>query len=304
MAGTGTPSVDFGATVGDTNLNMRHYSGGIEIKNMGTSANDLMSLEGWGQIIAASTCTGGTVAIRGSFTITDNAGGALTFSDDARYDVTQVRNEASGALNTYDSPTNTEFEARSLAASDIFLFGTDRVMLLGDTASQIDNIETNASAISDRVPDIISLANIRTEASGALDVYDAPTNAEMNDRTLASQVYATSAQIPALSAGLLPVTVEAISGAPSAAENLRLSTLTIVPGAATAHQLSTTQMSADVSEATDDHYIGRIIIWTSGALKNQATDITDYTGHDGTSSLFEYTAVTEAPADANTFIII
>lgn len=234
VAGIATPSIDFGASVADTNLNMRHYSGGIEIKRMGASANDLMSLEGWGQLKAASTCISGTVAIRGHFNITDNAGGAVTFSDPARYDVTRIRDEASGALNTYDGPTN----------------------------------------------------------------------AEMNARTILSAEYATSALIPSLSAGFMPATIQAIDGSASAAQRLRLSTLTMVPGAATAHQLSTTQMSNNLAETTDDHYIGRIILWTSGALKNQATDITDYTGNDGASALLTFTAVTEAPANTNTFIIL
>jgi len=305
VAGNATPGIDFGATVADTNLNMRHYSGGIEVRNMGASANDRMSLEGWGQLVAASTCLGGSVSIRGNFTITDQAGGAIKITDGARYDVTQIRDEASAALSTYDPPTNAEFEARTLAASDIFLFGTDRVMLTTATASQIDNIANNASALSDsRVPDIISLANIRAEASGALGVYDAPTNAEMNARTILSAEYATSALLPSLSAGLMPATVEAINGSTSAAGRLRLSTLTMVPGTATAHQLSTSQMSNNLAETTDDHYNGRIILWTSGNLKNQATDITDYTGFDGTSALLTFTAVTEAPANNNTFIIL
>lgn len=216
-----------------------------------------------------------------------------------------IRNEASGALNTYDSPTNAEMEARTLVAANYFDPAADRVILTTATASQINNIANNASALSDsRIPDILSLANVRAEASGALNVYDAPTNTEMNARTILASEYATSALIPSLSAGLMPGTIQAIDGSASAAQRLRLSTLTITPGTATTHQLSTTQMSTNVAEATDDHFNGRIIIWTSGALKDQATDITDYAGHNGTSSLFTFTAITEAPANGNTFIVI
>jgi hypothetical protein len=84
VAGTAAPTFDFGAAVGNTAFNLRHYSGGIEIENM--KAGDTMSLEGAGQLIINANCTGGIVAIRGSFTVTDNAGGVVTLSDNARYD--------------------------------------------------------------------------------------------------------------------------------------------------------------------------------------------------------------------------
>lgn len=89
IAGTATPSIDFQSGVGSTNLNIRHYSGGIEIKNMGGAGTDNMSLEGNGQLIINANCSGGTIAIRGNFTVTDNASGAVTLSDDARYDIDQ-----------------------------------------------------------------------------------------------------------------------------------------------------------------------------------------------------------------------
>lgn len=76
---------------------------------------------------------------------------------------------------------------------------------------------------------------------------------------------------------------------------------TNVEGAAEAGTLSVTQMTTDLSEATDDHFIGRTVIWTSGVLLNQASDITDYQGSNG---LLTYTAVTEAPSASDTFVIV
>jgi hypothetical protein len=93
----------------------------------------------------------------------------------------------------------------------------------------------------------------------------------------------------------------AISTSTTAADNLEASAKTIVVGEAAAGTLSTTQMTTTLTEATNDHYNGRIIIWTSGALINQATDITDY---DGASKLLTFTAVTEAPGEGNTFVIV
>lgn len=74
----------------------------------------------------------------------------------------------------------------------------------------------------------------------------------------------------------------------------------------TSFTATTTQAQIDAVdigalETTDDHYNGRVIIFTSGSVKFQATDITDY---DGTNKRFTYTALTEAPANDDTFIII
>ncbi len=91
VAGTATPAFDFGVGSSSINLNVRHYSGGLEILNMGSTGTDTMSMEGHGQLVIASGNVAGNVAIRGHFTVTDNAGGALTLSDDARYDSTQIR---------------------------------------------------------------------------------------------------------------------------------------------------------------------------------------------------------------------
>ena len=100
VAGTATPSVDFGGAVGSTNLNMRHYSGGVEIENMGVAGTDVMSLEGFGQLIINANCSGGIIAIRGAFTVTDNASGVVTLSDDARYDTDQVNAEVVDVIRT------------------------------------------------------------------------------------------------------------------------------------------------------------------------------------------------------------
>lgn len=94
---------------------------------------------------------------------------------------------------------------------------------------------------------------------------------------------------------------QAVSGSVTAADNMEAAALVIVTGTAAAGTLSVTQMTSDLSEATDDHYIGRVIIWTGGNLLGQATDITDYAGTNG---LLTFTAVTEAPQAGDTFIIV
>ena len=75
VAGSGTPVFDF-AAFGATALNMRHYSGGLEIENMATG--DTMSFEGDGQLVINANCTAGTVNVRGNIRVTDNSGGGVS----------------------------------------------------------------------------------------------------------------------------------------------------------------------------------------------------------------------------------
>lgn len=105
----------------------------------------------------------------------------------------------------------------------------------------------------------------------------------------------------ALVSGKMDSDATALSGSTAAADNLEASAEVIIVGTAQTGTLSTTQMTTNLTEATDDHYNGRIIIWTSGVLLGQATDITAYTG---ATKLFTFTAVTEAPSNGDTFVIV
>ncbi len=70
------------------------------------------------------------------------------------------------------------------------------------------------------------------------------------------------------------------------------------------HTPTTTEFQADdITEATADHYNGAIVIFTSGALAGQRTDITDYVAVGGIGQ-FTVTAMTEAPANNDTFVIV
>ena len=97
-----------------------------------------------------------------------------------------------------------------------------------------------------------------------------------------------------------------INSSTGASTQLALSAATIVTGTVdnTAFTATTTILEADdIITAAADHYNGRIIIFTSGTLQNQATDITDYSLTAGRGR-FTYTAVTSAPANNVTFVIV
>jgi hypothetical protein len=104
----------------------------------------------------------------------------------------------------------------------------------------------------------------------------------------------------------LQVDVKQIASTGPAATKLAASAGTIVSGTVddSANTPTTTVFeAADITEATADHYIGRVIIFTSGNLIYQATEITDYE-LVGANASFTVSALTEAPSDGDAFIIV
>lgn len=102
----------------------------------------------------------------------------------------------------------------------------------------------------------------------------------------------------------LQVDVVELNSVAASAANLERSASVIVRGTVTnsGHTPTTTAFKAsDITEATDDHFIGRVVIFTSGALLRQASVITDYTG---STSVYTVAAMTEAPANGDTFVIV
>jgi len=70
------------------------------------------------------------------------------------------------------------------------------------------------------------------------------------------------------------------------------------------HTPTTTIFQADdIVELTADHFIGRVVVFLTGVLAGQATDITDYAAV-GCIGQFTVTALTEAPANNDTFVIV
>lgn len=115
------------------------------------------------------------------------------------------------------------------------------------------------------------------------------------------------ARLPAaLVSGKMDSDVTAISGDTTAADRLEAlmdGTLICQVNDAAA---TTTAFAADgFTEATDDHFNGRLITFISGALTGQQTDITDYDAAGGAqgSQEFTVTALTEAPANNDFFVI-
>lgn len=91
-----------------------------------------------------------------------------------------------------------------------------------------------------------------------------------------------------------------ISGSAAAANNLEASALGIVTGTAQTGS-TTTVIETNLTEAVDDVYIGRVIVFTGGTAAGEATDITDY---DGTTKQLTVTATAQTAANGDTFVIV
>jgi hypothetical protein len=111
------------------------------------------------------------------------------------------------------------------------------------------------------------------------------------------------------------VDVGKINGDATSASNLQKSTSQIIQGTVSISPSTPASNSAitgaasfyslDITNQHNDTYIGRLIVFTSGTLIGQATDITDYAYDTGNSAgLFTTTVLTQAPSHNDTFIIV
>jgi hypothetical protein len=107
-------------------------------------------------------------------------------------------------------------------------------------------------------------------------------------------------------ADYLQTDVVQLNGVTSAAARLATSAASMVPGTVDTgtNAATTTYFEADdITEATADHFVGRVVIFTSGALDKQATVITDY-ALVGANGAFTVQTLTEPPSNNGTFLIV
>ena len=108
-----------------------------------------------------------------------------------------------------------------------------------------------------------------------------------------------------LGTDLQDISLVQVNGATAGVLNFAESTLAIVRGTSdnTGFTATTSIMDTTITEATADHYNGRVIVFTSGALQGQATLITDYALTSGRGR-FTFSTLTEAVPNSTTFVIV
>lgn len=186
----------------------------------------------------------------------------------------EVQSEAADALTAYDPPTKAELDSAVAPLA---------------TAAALSTVDSNVGAI---------LVDTGTTLDGKLNTIDGIVDSILEDT--GTTLPASLAALPTAAANADAVWDEARSGHATAG-TFGESFQAVVNGQAATGTLSTTQMTTNLTEGTDDHFNGRIVVFVTGALAGQATDITDYTG---STKLITMTALTEAPSNGDRFVIV
>lgn len=169
------------------------------------------------------------------------------------------------------------------------------VYMLTLTASDTDTLGTLTIVAYDaamrpvRLDAMVLPANVWDSLFGA-DKLDVNIN-QIGENAIANFLSSTNA---------LNSDVTKINTSAPAAAGLADASKTIVLGTVQSGS-TTTVVKTNLTEATNDHYNGRLMIFVTGPLAGQAANISDYSGasHDVTVS-----ALTEAPSNGDTFVIV
>lgn len=178
------------------------------------------------------------------------------------------------------------------AYSDTTIIASDLIV----TDAVVDKTYSDTTIIAS---DLIVLDTVADTVASDLIVADAVVDKVYSDTmVIASDLIVTDAVADTVASDLLIMKTTTDNMAPAAT--------TLITGTVSHdNTVATTTVfySDDIAEATADHYNGRLIAFTSGALLGQYTDITDYALVSGEGK-FTITATTEAPADNSTFEIV
>jgi len=157
----------------------------------------------------------------------------------------------------------------------------DLVVVQTKTSTSGAKTAVNVIYTSSSLNDELATAAALTTHDGKLDTVDGVVDAI---KVITDAIGSTAAARLALSAGqIIPFTVDTVTNT---------------------HTPTTTEFQADdITEVTADHYNGRIVVWTTGALTGQATSISDYALVGGIGQL-TVVGMTEAPANNDTGIIV
>lgn len=230
------PVIDFGAAVGSTRLDMRHWAGSVEFQNMGQSGTDSVHIDGHGEITINANCIGGSVGISGNFIITDNSGGAVTFTRESNFDLyseiqalpsaADIDSQLSGthgagswepsgeitvndadlhdALDSYSNKDNWKADVSNLdttvsSRAPAGEYNSE----IASLSSQIESVQADLDNPDQYKADVSALAieaNVAGHVTSSLNSYDPPTRGELTSdkEEIIGEVNANETKIDAI----------------------------------------------------------------------------------------------------------
>lgn len=183
-------------------------------------------------------------------------------------------------------------------ASDLVIIASDLLQVYSDTTIVV----SDTTAIHTQTATVAS--DLVIVASDLLQVYSDTTIVVSDTTAMHAQTTTIASDLVIVASDLLQVYSDTTVIAAGVASQNSLLVEFIVDTATNSHTPTTTEFQTDsITEATADHFNGRIVVFRTGALAGQATDITDYANVGGIGQL-TVTTMTEAPANNDTGVIV
>ncbi|RLC58927.1 MAG: hypothetical protein DRI30_01780 [Chloroflexi bacterium] len=324
IAGTGSVEFDFATPASETNLNIRHHSGGWNISNMGAGAGTCnASFEGNGQIVWNASCAAtSNASIRGNWKITDNASGAVTEThDDTTAAVTVIASDTiviDAAVSDVESNLlllDTAIDSDQVQ-NDNFVSDVHSRLVVMETANDSDQVIISDAILiidtaidSDQVQNDDFVSNIHSrlviiETSIDSDqLVDATATSNIHSKLVVMETANDSDQlvlsdailviddlldteIPAITSNLLIIASDTLA--------IEASASVLVSGTSDSGS-TTTMVDAARTEGDTDYWVGDSIVFTSGNISGQTREITAFN--------FTTNTITFSPATTQTVIV-
>ena len=195
-------------------------------------------------------------------------------------------------------------------SADIAAVKTETAAILDDTDLIDDGTSGLAKIATDVAATLVDTAVIGALGAGltalatqvSVDAVQTTVDAiETDTGAIETDTADIQSRLPAaLASGNMKSDVLAIDGSTGAADYLQKLMDSGVSSTVNDAGGTTTVFITNLSEATNDHYKGRLVTFTDGVLAGQQTDIT---GYNGTTKAITCTAVTENVPNTTAFVI-
>jgi hypothetical protein len=86
-------TIDFGAAIGNSTVNLTGFEGSVTIANLGATGTDVLVVTGDCEVTLAASCTGGTVFLNGNIGFTNNGSGQTIYQD-ARFELSRILSDS------------------------------------------------------------------------------------------------------------------------------------------------------------------------------------------------------------------